>query len=189
VLAVVGLLVILVTFTPLDRWWTAALSGDWPDSRGRTLVVLGGSSTEMGLVGYSSYWRALYAVLTWREGGWNRIVVVGRGVAGPLRDFLVYAGVPPEDIVTEDTSLSTRENALACARLLKEEPGPYVLLTSDFHMFRALRAFRKAGIEIQPRPIPDGGKRAATFYLRWSAFVDLSTETAKVAYYAVRGWI
>ncbi len=111
------------------------------------------------------------------------------GVAGPLRDFLVYAGVPKEDIVIEDTSLTTRENALACASLLKNEPGPYVLLTSDFHMFRALRAFRKAGISIEPRPIPDAGKRAVTFYLRWSAFIDLTAETAKIGYYRMRGWI
>lgn len=188
-LAAVGLLVVLVTFTPAVSWWTAALTGPWPDSRGKVLIVLGAEPAGEGLVGYSSYWRALYAANTWHEGGWNRLVVVGHGVAQPLKDFLVYAGVPPDAITLENTSVSTRENALACARLLKGVPGPDVLLTSDFHMLRASHAFRKAGLAVEPLPIPDAGKRAATLYLRWSAFISLAGETVKVAYYWVRGWI
>ncbi len=106
-----------------------------------------------------------------------------------LENFLAYAGVPRDNITVENTSTSTRENALACARLLKGIPGPNVLLTSDFHMYRAIRAFRKAGLAVEPRPIPDAGKRAATLYLRWSAFIALTGETAKIAYYRLRGWI
>jgi uncharacterized SAM-binding protein YcdF (DUF218 family) len=190
VLAAIGLLLLLVTFTPVVSWWTAALSGPWPDSHGKTLIVLGAETAGGGgLVGYSSYWRALYAVSAWREGGWNRVVVVGHDVAEPLQNFLAYAGVPRDNITVENTSVSTRENALACARLLKGVPGPNVLLTSDFHMYRAIRAFRKAGLAVEPRPIPDAGKRAATLYLRWSAFIALTGETAKIAYYWIRGWI
>ncbi|MBV9502239.1 MAG: YdcF family protein [Acidobacteriaceae bacterium] len=188
-LAAIGLLVLLVTFTPIVSWWTAALTGPWPDSRGKTLIVLGAESAGDGLVGYSSYWRALYAANAWHEGGWSRVVVVGHNVSGPLGKFLVYAGVPRDAIIIENTSDSTRENALACAHLLKDAPGPNVLLTSDFHMLRASHAFRKAGLAVEPLPIPDAGKRAATLYLRWSAFISLVGETSKVAYYWVRGWI
>jgi len=48
-------------------------------------------------------------------------------------------------VVAENYSRSTRENALNTARLLAGDTGTLVLMTSDFHMYRALRAFRKAG--------------------------------------------
>ena len=46
-------------------------------------------------------------------------------------------------------------------------------MTSDYHMYRALRAFRKAGLDVQPRPIPDGRKRYSSWYKRWELAVDL----------------
>jgi hypothetical protein len=56
-------------------------------------------------------------------------------------------------------------------------------------MFRAYRAFRKLGLEVAPRPIPDARKRAARYRGRWPAFLDLLEETAKISYYYTHGWI
>lgn len=50
--------------------------------------------------------------------------------------------------------------------LLEAEPRPVVLLTSDYHMFRARRMFEKAGLKVVPMPIPDGLKRATRLTLR-----------------------
>lgn len=142
-----------------------------------------------GLLGYSSYWRASYAARVWRSGDWRRVIVSGRGVAVALHDFLVYAGIPDQDIILENDSTSTRENADRCAKILATVPGRNVLLTSDFHMFRATRAFRKAGAEVEPLPIPDAAKRTASISMRWSTFLDLVGETTKISYYFVRGWM
>jgi hypothetical protein len=49
--------------------------------------------------------------------------------------------------------------------------------------------FRRAGIDVLPRPIPDVVKRGTTWYGRWPAFLDLLEETAKIGYYYVRGWM
>jgi uncharacterized SAM-binding protein YcdF (DUF218 family) len=92
-------------------------------------------------------------------------------------------------MIVESNSRTTRENALDCAKLVASDPGRKVLLTSDFHMFRAVRCFRKVGLKVEPRPIPDAGKRASGFAMRWSAFLDLTVETTKIGYYFVRGWI
>lgn len=117
------------------------------------------------------------------------MVVAGAGIAPPMRDFLVCHGVPAGAIAIEDASTSTREQALNVKRLLAGTPGVKVLLTSDYHMFRARRAFLKAGLDVRPRPFPDARKQCSHFPGRWSAFVGVVVETAKIVYYSCRGWI
>jgi uncharacterized SAM-binding protein YcdF (DUF218 family) len=188
-----GLLVAVVTFTPLVSWWGGALAGPWADPKGDVLIVLSGSSANDGIIGESSYLRAQYAVLAYRRDGFRTIVLSGGGQPIPaamaMRDFMVGQGVPPGVIITETASTSTRQNGLYTRKLLEDLPGKKVLLTSDYHMFRAYRVFRKLGLEVAPRPIPDARKRAATFRGRWPAFLDLLEETVKISYYYARGWI
>ncbi len=193
-LASLGLVVAAATATPVVRWWATWLSGTWNDPTGDTLIVLGGSVLDTGIIGQSSYWRAVYAVMAYRHGKFREVVVSGGGppccsVAEPIRDFLVSQGVPRELIRLENRSHSTRQNALYVAEMLAGTPGRKVLLTSDYHMFRAYRAFRKAGLDVTPAPFADARKRAATWTSRWPAFLDLVTETSKIGYYYARGWI
>jgi len=185
-----GILFVVVTVTPLDFWWATALAGPWDDPSGDVLIVLGGSIQDYGMVGGSSYWRSVYAVGAWKEGGFRQIVLTGGGsIAETMRDFLVCQRVPPEVIRLETQANSTRENALFTKELLAGVSGRKVLLTSDYHMFRAYRAFRKVGLDVLPRPYPDVRKRASGRIGRWPAFLDLVLETTKIAYYFVRGWI
>jgi uncharacterized SAM-binding protein YcdF (DUF218 family) len=64
-----------------------------------------------------------------------------------------------------------------------------VLLTSDFHMFRAVRVFRKAGLNVTPYAIPDVIKISDSWYGRISGFQRLAVETVKIGYYELRGWM
>jgi len=191
----IGTLVLVVTFTPLAHWWALKLAGPWTEARGDTLIVLTGNLLENGIIGEPSYWRGAYAVMAWREGGFQRIVVSGGGggaqiaVGDAIKIFLIAGGVPGERIETELDSRSTRDSAVNLAAKLRNVRGTKVLLTSDYHMFRAVRALRKAGLEVIPRPVPDASKRAALWNLRWDAFTDILTETVKIGYYTVRGWI
>jgi uncharacterized SAM-binding protein YcdF (DUF218 family) len=188
-LAALGLLLIVVTATPLVSWWATAYAGPWNDPRGDILIVLGGGTIDRRALALNSHWRALYAAWAWKEGTFRKVVVCGKDVAPLMRDFLVTQGIPAEAIVVEGSSGSTRENALAVAALLKHEPGVKVLLTSDFHMLRAHAAFRKAGLNVLPRPFPDVRKQVHSPKLRWALFLELVSETAKLAYYRCRGWI
>jgi uncharacterized SAM-binding protein YcdF (DUF218 family) len=185
----IGFLFLLVTFTPLVSWYTHLLAGPWDDPTGDTMIVLGGGSIDENTLAHGSYWRAIYAGRFYREGGFRRVVASG-AIVGPLiRDFLVSHGVPASAVEAEGASTSTRENAVYAARLLAGSGGVPVLVTSDYHMFRARRAFHKAGLEVRPRPFPDCLKRYNTLTERWGAFIDLVEETAKIAVYFVRGWI
>lgn len=192
VVAAVGLLFLLVSFTPLTSWWAGALAHPWEDARGDVLIVLGGDRVD-DMIGYSSYWRGVYAVWAYRESEFERVVISGgpggAAVANSVRDFLVASGVPREVITLETRSTSTRENALNTAEVIEGEPGRFVLLTSDYHMYRAYRCFRKAGVEVTAYPVPDALKRSTRWYRRWAAFLDLTVETGKIGYYWWRGWI
>lgn len=192
--AAIGFLWVAVTCTPLVVWWGTALAGPWDDPKGETLVVLAGSSMESDMIGASTYWRCFYALLVYREGGVRRIITSGGGEAGRpvaeiMRDYLEGSGVPRGTVLVEPRARSTRESALFLQPMLQGPPGRVVLLSSDYHMFRATRAFRKAGIDVLPRRIPDVGKRAMSWNRRWDAFQDLVLETTKIGYYFLRGWI
>ena len=192
-LAALGLLVVLVTVTPLTPWWAARLAGPWTDPKGDTLIVASGSILGNGMIGESSYWRSIYAALIYRQGGFREVVVSGGGepapIAVPIADYLVSQGVPRDRIRLETQSRTTRENALNVTALLAGAAGRNVLLTSDYHMYRAYRTFRKAGLEVETAPFPDAGKRGSSWQGRWPAFMDLVVESAKILYYRVRGWI
>jgi uncharacterized SAM-binding protein YcdF (DUF218 family) len=106
-----------------------------------------------------------------------------------MKDFLEFEGVPGDKIVVERRALSTRENALYTAQFLNHMTGPKVLLTSDFHVYRSVRAFQKVGLSVLPRFFPYAFKRFNSWPDRWPLFMDLCIETAKIVRYRISGWI
>lgn len=185
----VGFIVILVTITPVLKWWTQAFAGPWGSQDGDVLIVLGGDLTAPDLLGITSYWRAVYTIFTWREGHFRQLIVTGRGTAPLMRDFVVCNGIPREAVTIDDRATSTRENALNVAAILRGGSGRFVLLTSDYHMHRAAAAFRKAGITAERIPFPDAMKRLNNFEDRPLILWVLIEETAKNVYYKWRGWV
>jgi uncharacterized SAM-binding protein YcdF (DUF218 family) len=187
-----GLLLGLVMFTPVVPWSARKLGGPMDDPTGEVLVVLSGSALEDGIIGESSYWRCAYAVRAYRQTPFSRVILSGGGpfhAASAMRDFVVAEGVPSERVTVEDRSTSTHESAVYLKELLASTPGTIVLLTSDYHMFRSVRALRKAGLNVAPRPFPDVIKRSSSLLERWPLFGLLVSETAKIGYYWARGWI
>ncbi len=68
--------------------------------------------------------------------------------------FLLTAGVRPGDIVLENKSRNTHENAIFSAPMLRQyfHTNHCVLVTSAWHMRRAIACFQKAGVLITPFP-------------------------------------
>ena len=190
-----GVLLVLFTSTPIDNWWAYLLAGNsasYPSSA--VLVVLGGGVLGDNIMVWNSYLRSVFAVRTFRSGRIEKIVVAGGtrstgSAAVAMSDWIRCHGIPSDDIYVETASLSTRENALHTRQLLNSLPGQKLLLTSDYHMFRARRVFARLGVQVLPQPVPDVTLRAAYWTDRWPAFCDLVLETCKIAYYQVRGWI
>lgn len=188
ILATIGLLVVLVIATPIDRWWAHAYAGSLDQPRGDVLILLSAANDDHGFISYSSYWRARYALLAWKNGGYSTIVVTGEADSA-IRDFLTAEGIPANAILTDQQSTTTRENAINTARLLRGVPGTRVLLTSDFHMYRAKRVFAREGMNVIPYAAPDVMKQSEHWYSRLSGFQVLTIETTKIVYYRLRGWI
>lgn len=69
------------------------------------------------------------------------------------RQILLDLGVPDQKIFVDKNSLNTTENARYVKKLLHEHGFRRpVLITSAFHLPRAVRQFKKAGIDILPYP-------------------------------------
>ncbi|BEU88600.1 YdcF family protein [Selenomonas sp. TAMA-11512] len=67
--------------------------------------------------------------------------------------YLLGLGVPEEQIIVEDRSQNTTENAAFSARLLKEHGLSHpILVTSAFHLPRAVLNYEKHGIAVTPYP-------------------------------------
>jgi uncharacterized SAM-binding protein YcdF (DUF218 family) len=72
--------------------------------------------------------------------------------ADQLKDYLVSLGLPEEDIISENESRNTHENALFTANLLREEYPELktiLLVTSGSHMRRARACFRNQDLEVE----------------------------------------
>lgn len=190
-LTLLGFWLLLITCTPAVNWYARLLAGPWNDPRGDVLIVLGADAISDGVIGESSYWRAVYAVRAWREGGFQEIILSGgSSIVDPMKRFMISEGVPESVIALEHAARSTHENAMFTRQLIGTNTSrKLILLTSDYHMYRAWRAFRKAGLETAPRPFPDALKRGQSWQRRWSVFLDLTVESVKILYYMAVAWI
>jgi len=163
-------MVLLLLFTnqflsnALVRWWeedAVAISSLPTYEVG---IVLGGITSDkeprdrVHTTGAAD--RILHAVQLYREGKINKILVSG-GTGKIIEDevkeaillkrLLILSKIPENDILIEDKSRNTRENALLSSQLLSVSnayDSPYLLITSAFHMRRARACFHKVGLQV-----------------------------------------
>jgi uncharacterized SAM-binding protein YcdF (DUF218 family) len=71
-----------------------------------------------------------------------------------IKAELIKSGVAEQNILIENTSRNTYENAMNTKRIIDslQLKGPFVLITSAFHIPRSLKVFNKAGINTVPFP-------------------------------------
>lgn len=86
------------------------------------------------------------------SGGDGTILEIRRKEADEIREALVLMGVSEADIIIEPNSRNTYESAEEVKKILASQKleGPFLLVTSAFHMRRSLGCFRKAGIDVDP---------------------------------------
>ena len=79
------------------------------------------------------------------------IVSGGQGYNEPIseaegmKEYLTDAGIDPERILTEDASTNTTQNLVYSGELLDKSEDRVVVITNNFHMFRALAIAKKQG--------------------------------------------
>jgi len=96
------------------------------------------------------------------SGGSGTLTFKGKSECEMIKTFAINAGVKDKDIITDDQSRNTRENAIHSAKLIKES-DTNLLITSAFHMYRASGCFEALGIKFDTFPTDYYGG-----VLRWS---------------------
>ncbi len=86
----------------------------------------------------------------------------GRPEADLLPPLLDAMGVPRERVTLERRSRNTHENAIFSKELAQPKPGErWLVVTSAYHMPRAIGCFRRAGFDVEAYPVswrtPKGG--------------------------------
>ena len=103
----------------------------------------------------------------------------GRTEAAVMRELLTAGGVPAERIVPEDRSADTVANFRNCARLCSPDE-PIVIITSNYHMNRAVRLAKKAGFtRIRRMPAP----ACAAYYpanLMWEVVMEIHDFSGRI---------
>jgi uncharacterized SAM-binding protein YcdF (DUF218 family) len=147
----------------------------------QAMVVLGGAvappSGKFNQIDLGSATdRVWYAARLFHAG--KAPLLVLSGGSDPQRDaysearamaiLLQDLGVPPQAMVLEENSRSTRENAAFSAALLNARGIHQILLvTSALHMPRALTLFTKQGLQVSPAPTDFEARFAPPCVLAW----------------------
>jgi uncharacterized SAM-binding protein YcdF (DUF218 family) len=87
-------------------------------------------------------------------GGVGSLLLAGAEAAQPIGDYLTDVGVARERLVLETKSRNTHENATFTRALLDPAPDArWLLVTSAYHMPRAIGVFRAAGFLVTGYPV------------------------------------
>jgi len=117
-----------------------------------------------------------------RAGGACRVIVSGgnpqhheQAEADNYAPFLLARGVSASDLVLENESLNTYQNARNVASIVQpERDETLVLITSAYHMQRSLLAFHAFGLDTQAFT-SNVRQSEATFFPRSRGFIDAET--------------
>jgi uncharacterized SAM-binding protein YcdF (DUF218 family) len=128
-------------------------------------------------------------------GGEGGFIPVGYAESRATLGFVVDEGISPDRVITEERSRSTHENAVYAKEMIHPQPGEkWVLITSAFHMPRAVAAFRAVGWAILPYPVDYKVDPETGLHPDFSLLDGLSTATlagkewAGLLGYRLLGW-
>jgi len=120
-----------------------------------------------------------------------------RPEAEQLRDYMVLMGLPDRALLMERQSLDTQQNARYSALILQGRDVRRILLvTSAYHMSRAVPLFERQGFEVIPAPTDYQRLVGIPAVPRWLPTADdLWRSTAAIKeyvgflYYRAQGWL
>ena len=141
---------------------------------GQTMVVLGSYVRRDGpsLMTASRLDKAYEYLVKYPE--MNCVLAGGQGPDEPwseaegMADYLIARGIASERLILEDRSTNTRENLLYTKELLSERgiEGSIVIVTNEFHMYRAKRIAGRLDIECSGIGAPSVKGLFAHYFIR-----------------------
>ncbi|MEZ5503136.1 MAG: YdcF family protein [Halioglobus sp.] len=165
------------------------------------IVLLGGAmrgDTHMGtLADLNSHAdRLVHAAALYRAGKAPVILLTGgapegaRPEAQQMKDILAVMGIPAKHLLLENQSRDTHDNAVNSARILKSRGMQRILLvTSAYHMRRALALFQAQGLEVVPAPTDFQQLVASQPVPDWLPLVSNLYQTTDALHEIVGYWV
>ena len=188
---------LLIFQTPIVWWAAEPLRIDAAPRKADAIVVFAGGVGESGEAGGGYQERVKQAVDLYRGGYAPRMIFSSGFVfafqeAEVMKSLAMANGVPASAITLETQAVNTRDNVVQSEQILHERGWRSILLVSSpYHMRRALLTWRRAApdIEVTPTPVPQSqfyahGRGASLEQIR-----GLVQEYAAIVYYWWNGWI
>ncbi len=116
------------------------------------MIVLGAQVNPDGTPSVQLEWRLSKALDIYKH---QRLPVVVTGAQGKdepateasvMKAWLADKGVSPDDVLTDETSLNTKQNIANALSLLPQGTVDVMIVTSDYHLPRALQVARDLGL-------------------------------------------
>ncbi len=166
-------------------------------SHAEAIVVLGGGLRPNGDMGVSTRERIEYGIALFKQGLGNHLILSGgNAVSGCTEAEKMFRealkdGIPPKMIIKESKSSSTHENAIYTRKILLQYgiDGKVILITSPYHMRRALLCFEKEHIDVIPAPVKDSEIYIYGFYQDLRNMHLLLHEYLALFYYWLKGYV
>ncbi len=173
VVSIAVLALLAISILPIGDWVYAPLEDRFPQpplpQHVDGIILLGGAvnlpvTRAHGEIGLTSVGERIVAILMLANhyptvpvlvaGGDVTMAPGGITDAEATRRVLVAVGFDAHRLLIEDSSRNTWENAVNAKRVAAPQPGQvWLLVTSAFHMPRAVGCFRQAGFDALPYPV------------------------------------
>ncbi|WP_448583863.1 YdcF family protein [Thermocrinis sp.] len=140
-------------YKPLESYYPTPL-----EPKGDAIVILGGGAYGTGILKEDSTKRLLTGFILHKQTGLPLILSGGASMsalpeAEIMKSMLANLGVDKNSLYVDVKSRDTGENAMEvkalCQRLKCKR---IILVTSAYHMKRAVMSFERAGLEVVPYP-------------------------------------
>ena len=190
--------VFLLLFETNVVWWGASpLKVSAPLAAADAIVVFAGGAGESGQAGVGTQERLQHAIDVYKA-HYAQHLVFSSGYtysfpeAELMRSAAIEQGVPAGAIELERRSTNTYENVAYTAAIFRQHGWHSMLLvTSPYHMRRALMVWHKAApaLEVVPAPPPRSQFYDHTRGASVAQIEAIAHEYAAIAGYWLRGWI
>ena len=190
--------VYLLLFQTPALWWAAApLQLSAPPQAADAIVVFAGGVGESGKAGGGFQERVTQAVDLYRA-GYAKTLIFSSGYVFTLREAEVMKavavdnGVPADAILLEEQAANTYQNVTYTKQLLDQHQWRRILLVSSpYHMRRAVGAWRKLApaVEVTPTPVPESQFYSHTRGASLEQIRGILHEYAALVNYWWKGWI
>lgn len=188
---------LIIALTPVSNL-AAKTFAIIPDKKpADAIVILGAGLMNGGSLQDESLRRVVAGIDLYKQGLAPLIVLSGGARPDDLqhteaqqRSILAQTmGIPAEAILKEETSNTTREEAVRISRLLMHRGLRKILLvTESLHLRRAKLVFENAGLEVFPARADDYSVSAVSAKDRLWLASRIIEESAALAYYRLAGY-